>query len=320
MNINEYTFERNGAMQTVIKLDQLCKRYGTTIAVDHITMQVNKGEIFGIVGPNGAGKTTIIEILEGLRTADSGVALVLGKDIRKHSQEIKQRIGVLLQSTSMPEKAKVKEVLHMFGSLYKKTVDPSEISAFLGLEDKQNAFIKSLSGGWKQRVSLALALINDPEIIFLDEPSMGLDPNARNEMWEMIHRLKKQGRTIVVTTHYMEEAEYLCDRIAVISRGRLVALDTPQKLIAMLGGTKRISFKNPGKADKKRFTELAYVASVEYEPDMIRLHSSDIDETLKQLFHLAAQDDWTVSGLRLEDASMNDVFTEMTLQGKGAVR
>jgi ABC-2 type transport system ATP-binding protein len=308
-------------MQTVIQLDQVCKQYGTTTAVDHISMQVNKGEIFGIVGPNGAGKTTLIEILEGLRNADSGVALVLGKDIRKHSQEIKQRIGVLLQSTAMPEKAKVKEVLHMFGSLYKKTADLSEIAAFLGLEDKQNAFIKSLSGGWKQRVSLALALINDPEIIFLDEPSMGLDPNARSEMWEMIHRLKKQGRTIVVTTHYMEEAEYLCDRIAVISRGRLVALDTPQKLISMLGGTKRISFKNPGHSNDKRFAKLAFVAHVEFGADLIKLHSSHIDETLKQLFHLASQEDWMVSGLRLEDASMNDVFTEMTnLQSKEAAR
>lgn len=307
-------------MQTVIQLEQVCKQYGTTVAVDHITMQVKKGEIFGIVGPNGAGKTTLIEILEGLRHADSGAATVLGKDISKHAQEIKQRIGVLLQSTAIPEKAKVKEVLHMFGSLYKKTADPSEIAAFLGLEDKQNAYIKSLSGGWKQRVSLALALINDPEIIFLDEPSMGLDPNARSEMWEMIHRLKKQGRTIVVTTHYMEEAEYLCDRIAVISRGRLVALDTPQKLISMLGGTKRISFKNAGKSSKARFAGLAHVTHVEYEAEMIKLHSSDIDETLKQLFHLAAQEDWMVSGLRLEDASMNDVFTEMTLQGKVAAR
>ncbi|WP_053374002.1 ABC transporter ATP-binding protein [Paenibacillus sp. FJAT-27812] len=308
-------------MQTVIQLDQVCKQYGTTTAVDHISMQVNKGEIFVIVGPNGAGKTTLIEILEGLRNADSGIAMVLGKDIRKHSQEIKQRIGVLLQSTAMPEKAKVKEVLHMFGSLYKKTADLNEIAAFLGLEDKQNAFIKSLSGGWKQRVSLALALINDPEIIFLDEPSMGLDPNARSEMWEMIHRLKKQGRTIVVTTHYMEEAEYLCDRIAVISRGRLVALDTPRKLISMLGGTKRISFKNPGHSNEKHFAKLAHVAHVEYGADLIKLHSSHIDETLKQLFHLASQEDWMVSGLRLEDASMNDVFTEMTnLQSKEAAR
>jgi ABC-2 type transport system ATP-binding protein len=307
-------------MQAVIQLDQVCKKYGATVAVDHITMHVNKGEIFGIVGPNGAGKTTLIEILEGLRSMDSGVAKVLGKDVRKHAREIKQRIGVLLQATSIPEKAKVHEVLSMFGALYKNKANPREIAQFLGLEDKQNAYIKSLSGGWKQRVSLALALINDPEIIFLDEPSMGLDPNARNEMWEMIHRLKKDGRTIVVTTHYMEEAEYLCDRIAVISHGRLVALDTPQKLISMLGGTKRISFRNSGNSSRESFAKLSNVVDVEWGADVVKLHTSHIDETLKHLFHLAAQEDWTVSGLRLEDASMNEVFTEMTLQGKELVR
>lgn len=305
-------------MQTVIQLDQLCKRYGNTTAIDQITMQVNKGEIFGIVGPNGAGKTTLIEMLEGLRLPDSGSATVLGLDIRKHAMEIKQRIGVLLQATSMPEKAKVREVLQMFASLYHKSTDPKEISAFLGLEDKQNAFIKSLSGGWKQRVSLALALINDPDILFLDEPSMGLDPNARKEMWDMIHRLKKDGRTIVVTTHYMEEAEYLCDRIAVISHGKLVALDTPQKLISMLGGTKRISFKNAGDTGKESFAALPYVVDVEWETDTVKLHSSQIDETLQALFRLAAEEGWMVSGLRLEDASMNDVFTEMTASGKGS--
>ncbi|OMF22696.1 hypothetical protein BK133_25680 [Paenibacillus sp. FSL H8-0548] len=304
-------------MQTVIQLDKICKRYGSTVAVDHMSMQVNKGEVFGIVGPNGAGKTTLIEIIEGLRSVDSGEATVLGLDIRKQAQEIKQRIGVLLQATSMPEKAKVHEVLSLFGSLYKKTADPKEISTFLGLEDKQNAYIKSLSGGWKQRVSLALALINDPEILFLDEPSMGLDPNARNEMWEMIHRLKQDGRTIVVTTHYMEEAEHLCDRIAVINRGKLVALDTPQKLIAMLGGTKRISFKNNGKSEQDSFAKLPHVVDVEWGADTIRLQSSLIDETLQALFHLAAAEDWMVSGLRIEDASMNDVFTEMTANGKG---
>jgi len=303
-------------MQTVIQLDQLCKRYGATVAVDHITMNVYKGEIFGIVGPNGAGKTTLIEILEGLRSADSGDAIVLGKDIRKHALEIKQRIGVLLQSTSIPEKAKVREVLRMFGSLYTKAADPNAVSKFFGLENKQNALIKSLSGGWKQRVSLALALINDPDIIFLDEPSMGLDPNARKEMWDMIHRLKNEGRTIVVTTHYMEEAEYLCDRIAIISKGQLVALDTPQKLIAMLGGTKRISFKNPGRSDRSAFSQLPDVVDIDFGTDTIRLQTGNIDEMLKHLFQLAADQGWTVSGLRLEDGSMSDVFTEMTVQGK----
>lgn len=299
-------------MQSVIETNQLVKRYGAKVAVDHITMRIEKGEIFGIVGPNGAGKTTLIEMMEGLRSADSGELLVLGQDVRKHGEEIKQRIGVLLQSTSIPDRAKVKEVFSLFSSVYKKSINVQEVTRFLGLEDKQNDYIKSLSGGWKQRVSLALALINDPEIVFLDEPSMGLDPTARQEMWNIIHRLRNDGRTIIVTTHYMEEAENLCDRVAIISSGRLIALDTPRNLVSRLGGTRRISFSNIGVTEKETFARLSHVVDVEWEADVIRLHTTDMDQTLKQLFHLAAEEEWTVSGLRLEDASMNDVFNELT--------
>lgn len=305
-------------MQTVIKVDKVHKQYGKKLAVDHITMNINKGEIFGIVGPNGAGKTTLIEMMVGLRVPDSGKLHVLDKDIRKHTEEIKQQIGVLLQSTSIPDKAKVKEVFHLFSSFYKKTIDLSEITQLLGLENKQNEYVKSLSGGWKQRVSLALALINDPQIVFLDEPSMGLDPNARREMWDIIHRLRNDGRTIVVTTHYMEEAENLCDRVAVISSGRLIALDTPRRLISQLGGTKRISFKNFRITKQEMFSKLSHVVNVEWENDWIKLHTTNMDQTLKQLFQLAATDDWTVSELRLEDSSMDDVFNELTSEERRA--
>lgn len=305
-------------MQTVIKVDKVHKQYGKKMAVDHITMNINKGEIFGIVGPNGAGKTTLIEMMVGLRVPDSGKLHVLDKDIRKHTEEIKQQIGVLLQSTSIPDKAKVKEVFHLFSSFYKKTIDLSEITQLLGLENKQNEYVKSLSGGWKQRVSLALALINDPEIVFLDEPSMGLDPNARREMWDIIHRLRNDGRTIVVTTHYMEEAENLCDRVAVISSGRLIALDTPRSLISQLGGTKRISFKNFRITKQEKFSKLSNVVNVEWENDWIKLHTTNMDQTLKQLFQLAATDEWTVSELRLEDSSMDDVFNELTSEERRA--
>ncbi|MNI30740.1 putative ABC transporter ATP-binding protein YbhF [compost metagenome] len=299
-------------MQNVIEVNKVRKQYGATVAVDLITMSVRKGEIFGIVGPNGAGKTTLIEMMVGLRVPDSGEMRVLGQDIRKHTEEIKQRIGVLLQSTSIPDKAKVKEVFSLFASFYHKSIDMREISQFLGLENKQNEYVKSLSGGWKQRVSLALALMNDPEIVFLDEPSMGLDPNARREMWDIIHRLRNEGRTVVVTTHYMEEAETLCDRVAVISSGQLIALDTPRNLVSRLGGTKRISFKNLGLTELTTFYKLPNVMNVEGDSDWIKLHTSDMDQTLKHLFHLAEGEDWIVSELRLEDASMNDVFSELT--------
>lgn len=301
-------------MQTVIELENVRKQYGQKVALESMTMQVYKGEIFGIVGPNGAGKTTMIEIIEGLRPADGGTAKVLGKDIRTHAHEIKQRIGVLLQSTSIPQKAKVKEVFRLFSSFYEKTVDIGKLSAFLGLTDKQNEYVKSLSGGWKQRVSLALSLINDPEIVFLDEPSMGLDPNARQQMWSIIHKLRDEGRTIVVTTHYMEEAETLCDRVAVISSGRLIALDSPKKLVAGVGGTKKICFKNSGQTTQQQLAAIPHVAQVEWQPGWIKLHTDNMDLTLKHLFRVAAEDDWIVSELRLEDASMNDVFSELTMQ------
>ncbi|CAH1212567.1 Linearmycin resistance ATP-binding protein LnrL [Paenibacillus plantiphilus] len=304
-------------MQDVIVLDQVRKQYKTKVAVDGISFTVGKGEIFGIVGPNGAGKTTLIEMLEGLRWADSGGITILGQDIRKQTEAIKQRIGVLLQSSSIPPKAKVKEVFKLFPSFYNKQADLKEVMQFLGLEDKGNEFYKSLSGGWKQRVSLALALINDPDIIFLDEPSMGLDPNARSEMWAMIHRLRDEGRTILVTTHYMEEAEALCDRVAIINNGQLIALDTPKKLITLLGGTKRIGFKATAGAKRETLTALAHVVQVDWEQDWIKMHSSSTDETLQQLFRLADGEGWMVSGLKLEDASMNDVFSKMTLQGGG---
>ncbi len=301
---------------TAIQLDKVRKLYGPLLALDDISLQVKKGEIFGIVGPNGAGKTTLIEIIEGLRTADSGEALLLGMDIRKHKEAIKQRIGVLLQSTSIPGKAKVKEILDLFASFYDRTIDMNLISRLLGLDDKLNVTFKSLSGGWKQRVSLALALINDPDILFLDEPSMGLDPNARKEMWELILKLRNEGRTIIVTTHYMEEAETLCDRVAIIDKGRLVALDTPRKLISQLGSKKRIWFKTNVQATKEALAKLSHLEDIEMDGDWTKLYSSNTDLTLRDLFQLAAKDNWIVSELRLEDASMTDVFNQLTMQGR----
>lgn len=304
-------------MEIVIQLDQVRKQYGSTVAVDQLSLQISRGEIFGIVGPNGAGKTTAIEMMEGLRQSDQGSVKVLGMDIRSHADAIKQRIGVLLQSTSIPGKAKVKELLHVFSSFYAKSLDVKEIARYFGLEDKLNVYFKALSGGWKQRVSLALALINDPDIVFLDEPSMGLDPVARGHMWEMIKKLKADGRTVVVTTHYMEEAEKLCDRVAVIHSGRLIALDTPEQLIALIGGTKGIGFKNPGRTNREVLSKLSQVVRVEWEKEWIKLHTTDMDQTLKQLFRLAEEERWMVSGLALEEASMNDVFSQLTSEHKG---
>lgn len=304
-------------MKLAIRLEHVQKQYGTTKALNDISFDVQEGEIFGIVGPNGAGKTTLIEIVEGLRRADGGNVTVLGMNIRMQTNEIKERIGVLLQLTSIHEKAKVKEIIQLFSSFYQKSIDVQQLNQFLGLDHWQNARIKTLSGGWKQRVGLALALINDPQILFLDEPSMGLDPNARREMWDVIKRLRNEGRTIVVTTHYMEEAENLCDRVAIIDKGKLIALDTPEKLITTLGGNKQASFKQVEQASRERIAAIPFVTDVEWGAEWIQLHSSDLDQTLKHLFRLADEDGWVVSQLKLAESSMDDVFNELTLHNGG---
>lgn len=303
-------------MKTVIQLQKIRKQYGNNLAVQDISLDIYAGEIFGIVGPNGAGKTTLIEIVEGLRKADSGSVTVLGQDIRRHPQAIKHRIGVLLQLTSIPERARVKEIMQLFSSFYNKTTDLTKLGQFLGLQDKQQAVFKTLSGGWKQRVALALALINDPDIVFLDEPSMGLDPHARAEMWELILALKEQGKTIIVTTHYMEEAEKLCDRVAIIDKGQVIALDSPRKLVTQLAGARRIGFRNTGLVSEDQLRELPHVSEIDWQGDWITLYSGSPDHTLQALYRLADRDNWMISGLQLEDLSMNDVFRELTSQGK----
>ncbi len=222
------------AKKTVIEVDAVEKAYGTTKAVDGISFTVSQQEIFGVIGANGAGKTTTLEMIMGLRVPDKGNIKVLGHDVVKNTDQIKQKIGIQLQQTSLYDRIKVKEALELFASYYDKTRDPQEIIQLLGLEPYLNKYVKKLSGGWQQRTALALALINDPDIIFLDEPTTGLDPQARRDLWDVILKLRDEGKTIVLSTHYMEEAQRHCDRIAVIKKGRLVDCDTPEGLIRRL--------------------------------------------------------------------------------------
>lgn len=222
--------------QTVIELKDAKKTYGTVQAVRGISLNVYKGEILGIIGANGAGKTTTLEMMMGLVEPTSGSVRVLGYDVKKQSMELKERIGIQLQKTSLYDRIRVSEAINLFRSYYKKTRDPQEIIRMLGLEPYLKQFVKKLSGGWQQRTVLALALINDPEIIFLDEPTTGLDPKARHDLWEIILKLKAEGKTILLSTHYMEEANKYCDRVAVIRSGELVACDTPVNLIKLLPG------------------------------------------------------------------------------------
>ncbi|QKI81237.1 ABC transporter ATP-binding protein [Kroppenstedtia eburnea] len=220
--------------QAVIQVRNLSKSYGKTRAVDGISMEVFQGEIFGVIGANGAGKTTTLEMIMGLRDPDGGTIEVLGLDVMKNPSELKHRIGIQLQETALYDRIKVREALELFGSYYRKNRDREEVIEMMGLKPYLNQYVKKLSGGWQQRTALALAMINDPEVIFLDEPTTGLDPQARNELWEIILKLKEEGKTIILSTHYMEEARRYCHRVAVIRQGRIVACDTPEALIARL--------------------------------------------------------------------------------------
>ncbi len=218
----------------IVVVENLCKVYGALRAVDGVSFSIQAGEVFGILGPNGAGKTTTVEILEGMRLPDAGAARIKGIDVRQDPRGVKSLIGIQLQSTSFFDRLSLAEILGVFASIYHRRVDAPALLRQVEMEDRAKSMYKELSGGQKQRFSLATTLVNDPVVLFLDEPTTGLDPQARRHMWELIKEFKVQGRTVLLTTHYMEEAEELCDRVAIMDQGRIVALDTPQALIDQL--------------------------------------------------------------------------------------
>jgi len=227
----------------VIEVNNLIKNYGKIKAVDGVSFDVNEGEIFGMVGPNGAGKTTTIECIEGLRKPDEGIINVLNLNPSTDREKFYEKVGVQLQETNYQDKIKVYEICELFTSLYKKPLNYTDLLKRFGLYDFKNGFVMKLSGGQKQKLSIILALISNPEIIFLDEITTGLDPKARRDMWKIVKELKDEGKTIFLTTHYMEEAEFLCDRVAIIDKGKIVELDTPEKLIEKSGIEDMISFE-----------------------------------------------------------------------------
>lgn len=220
-----------GKTDSIISIKNLTKRYGELVAVNGISFEVKKGEIFGILGPNGAGKTTTLEMIETLRPVDEGTVVLAGIDVSKEPQKVKEIIGVQLQASSFFDYLNLEELLALFGSFYSLDVDASLILEEVGLIAKRKSYVKNLSGGQKQRFSIASALVNKPKVLFLDEPTTGLDPQARRNLWDLIETIRKKGMTIVITTHYMDEAEVLCDRVAVMDYGKIIALDTPDKLI-----------------------------------------------------------------------------------------
>ena len=220
----------------IISVRDLRKRYGQLTAVDGVSFDVAEGEVFGILGPNGAGKTTTLEMIEGMRPIDEGSATIDGIDVRRDPREVKRRIGIQLQASAFFDELTLVELLHLFGQLYGRDVDPQALLGLIELTEKAKSQVRTLSGGQKQRFSIASALVNDPRVLFLDEPTTGLDPQARRHMWGVIRRIREEGRTVVLTTHYMEEAEELCDRVAIMDGGRIIALDTPVALVDALIG------------------------------------------------------------------------------------
>lgn len=250
-------------MAPAITVENLRKVYGDLVAVDSVAFQVHEGEIFGMVGPNGAGKTTTIECTEGLRRPDGGGARVLGMNPQRDGYELRERIGVQLQEATLPDRIKVWEALDLFAAFYRRSVDWRPLLEQLGLAEKRNSSFGKLSGGQKQRLFIALALLNDPELVFLDELTTGLDPQARRAMWDLVRNIRQQGKTVFLTTHFMEEAERLCDRVAIIDHRKIVALDTPENLISSLGAENRVVFSLTGPFDEELLHAIPSVTRVE---------------------------------------------------------
>jgi ABC-2 type transport system ATP-binding protein len=289
----------------------LVKRYSAVTAVDGISFDVQPGEIFGILGPNGAGKTTTVEILEGLRAADAGEVRVLGLDPRADAATLKQRIGIQLQTAALFPRLRVVETLRLFARFYRRAADIEALLAAFGLQESRMKLVKQLSGGQQQRLSVALALINRPELIFLDEPSAGLDPQARVNLWEAIRAERDRGATVVLTTHYLEEAERLCDRVAILEGGRIVALASPRELIRQAFSERAIVFRN-GVLTRDELLPLPAVREARADNGEWTVYSGDVQTTTRALLILAAERGLLLEGLAVREASLEDVYLQIT--------
>jgi ABC-2 type transport system ATP-binding protein len=296
-----------------ITVEGLAKSYGEVKAVSEVSFTVYQGEIFGLLGPNGAGKTTTLSILEGLRRADGGRAQVLQWDVNTAPEQVKRRIGVQMQSTSLLPDLTVIEQVQLFAELYHQKMTRPEALALLekvDLAEKAGALPGRLSGGQRQRLAIALALINDPEIIFLDEPTSGLDPQSRRALWELIRKCRAMGKTIVLTTHYLEEAEALCHRVGIIDHGKLIALDTPGALIQQLKGLSTISTSIGLPA--KEVKSLPAVKTVLQEGSLMRIQTDDVMATLEALIASARRHGKSLGDLHLRQPGLEDVFLHLT--------
>ena len=298
--------------EPVIQVEGLYKNYGPVEALRGVSFQVEEGEVFGLLGPNGAGKTSTVEILEGMRTPDRGVARVCGLDPEKSGIEFKEQIGAVLQSTSLPDKLRVKEAIDLFAHFYRKRVDTESLLKRFQLEDKRTAFYSQLSGGQKQRLALAMALVNDPKVVFLDEPTAGLDPQVRREIYDIIEELKGGQKTVLLTTHYIEEAERLCDRVAIVDHGKVIAQGTPRELKHASAGTTRIEVRLAKPVTDGILAKLDGVASCrEFEGSYV-LHSSRAPQTIVALVKQLESAGNELQSLEMFSPSLEDAFIELT--------
>lgn len=301
-------------MDTIVQVDGLRKVYGSTVAVEDVSFEVREGEIFGMVGPNGAGKTTTIECLEGLRKPDQGMVRVLGMDPQRDGRILRERTGTQLQQSNLPERMRVWEALDLYASFYTKAADWKVLLAQLGLEEKRNAPFAKLSGGQKQRLFIALALLPDPQLVFLDELTTGLDPQARHAIWDLVRDLRAKGKTVLLTTHFMEEAERLCDRVAILDHGRIVALDTPAALIRALGAEERVVFNLDGKLPAGFETGLSGGARLEVKGDKVIVHGANGSKgsLVSEVVSLLTSQGVRFRDLRTEQPNLEDVFLSLT--------
>jgi len=292
----------------------LRKTYADVVAVDGLDLEVARGECFGLLGPNGAGKTTTIEICEGLTSPDSGTVKLLGLNWSANANQLRHRIGIQLQETQFPDKLTVEETLKLFRSFFHRGISVEESIRTAQLEEKRKSRVGGLSGGQKQRLAMACALVGDPELLFLDEPTTGLDPQARRHLWDLVDELKRAGRTIILTTHYMDEAERLCDRVAIMDHGKIIALGTPQQLIATVGGEHIVEFALSSGAvpDTAQLLAIPGIRSHRVDAGLHQLSVSELHLAVPRIFAALTSQGLHLSEFRTHSATLEDVFVNLT--------
>jgi ABC-2 type transport system ATP-binding protein len=306
------TEEQSNSSALVIR--GLRKSFGDVIAVNGLNLEVKRGECFGLLGPNGAGKTTTIEICEGLTSPDAGTVQMLEQNWHEHAEELRQRIGIQLQETQFPEKLTVEETIGLFRSFFHRGLTVEQSIKMAQLDEKRKSRVGGLSGGQKQRLAMACALVGDPELLFLDEPTTGLDPQARRNLWDLVDQLKENGRTIILTTHYMDEAERLCDRVAVMDHGRTIALGTPSELVASIGGEQIVEFAIGAGAPLNAavLTEIPGVQSHRVDSRLHQLSVSALHTAVPRIFESLAAQGLEMAQFRTHSATLEDVFVLLT--------